>query len=139
MSQLAVVRTAPFPFEIYVPVTEYELSSANIPNFPTGGRIVGWDVQNAETAASQLVRCRLGPKGSTITVATTALGLPINIGDSVPLYSGRSYSFSRPEDLYEVTDATVWGVLILKSYMGAGTVVLVTGVATVLLPPGVTV
>lgn len=139
MSQLAVVRTAPFPFEIYVPISEYELSSANIPNFPTGGRIVGWDVQNAATVADQLVRCRLGPSGSTITIATVVLSLPVTIGDGIPLYSGRSYSFSRPEDLYEVTDATVWGVLILKSYMGPGTTVLVTGVATVLLPPGVTV
>jgi hypothetical protein len=139
MSQLAVVRTAPFPFEIYVPVTEYELSSANIPNFPTGGRIVGWDLQNAATAADQLVRCRLGPSGATITVATQVGGTPVIIGDGVPLYSGRSYSFSRPEDLYETTDSTVWGILILKSYMGGSTTVLVTGVATVLLPPGVTV
>lgn len=138
MSQLAVVRTAPYPFEIYVPVSEYELSSSNIPNFPTGGKIVGWDIQNAATAADQLVRCRLGPSGTLITVATVVAGMPVVIGNAVPLYSGRSYSFARPEDLYESTDATVWGVLVLKSYMGAGTTVLVTGIATVLLPPGVT-
>jgi hypothetical protein len=138
MSQLAVVRTAPYPFEIYVPVTEYELSSSNIPSFPSGGKIVGWDIQNVETAADQLVRCRLGPTGTLITVATVLLGTPVVIGNAVPLYSGRSYSFARPEDLYESTDATVWGVLILQSYMGIGTSVRVTGIATVLLPPGVT-
>lgn len=131
---LAINRTVPYPFEGQAAAAStLTISSTSIVGFPSGGIVVGWDILNTSTTTGQILRVRLGPSGTAIT--TPSGGPPsTTLGNAIPLDAGKSYSFSRSEDQYSTTDQTVWGVLLVRSYVGDYSF---TGVATVLLPPGV--
>lgn len=128
MSQLSVCRTVPFPTTvILVDGVQRTLTSADVPGFPAGGLIVGWDVANVMTTASS-IWARVGD--ATITLPGT------DPGNAVLLTAGSRYAFIREESILNTEDAEFWGSLALLSSGGGYTC---SAVATVLLPPGVTV
>lgn len=134
MSVMAVTRTVTYTAEAVVGfASAFEFTYTSFAGAPAGGRIVGWDVQNAETTPGNMLRCRLGPSGTLIVVPSGGPPSAIN-GNAIPLDAGRGYSFAHPEAQYTPADNTVWGVLIVQ---GSTTSCRVAVTIIVLLPPGV--
>jgi len=126
MSQSNVCRTVPLPVTVVLTDgVQRTLTSTDIPGFPSGGIIVGWDVANVTTTTSTI----------WARVSATPITLPgTDPGNAVLLTSGGRYAFIRDEGIFNTEDSTFWGSLRVLSSGGAYTC---CAVATVLLPPGV--
>ena len=135
MSVITPLRTYPFPFTVLVPdYPEFELTSANVPDFPPTGKIVRWDVRNVETDPAKYGMARLGPSG---TVVEEPSGGPPStiVGNAIHMTAGGSFAFQRETERIDFED-TEWDTLILIATKGK--VVTFTGTVSVWIPEGQT-